>query len=620
MDLIDAGVSTRLSGDSFESRIPQSKMDKLDAGVSSRFSTATWNSSHPASGTYTAGSGGSGASVRPVSGTLGSDLKASIEAWATKIDDAITFPQFNMTLPYPFDGLSSVFNDVGNQLSAGMENISDAMITGVKNLILDVPALLDDIVAKISSSSTFQRLPNWIHSNIQITTLAYWDLSGYISDIATGIGTDMSLPSSVTEPLLGIDIGTSVSFPAATITIPKKLRITLFGNNFDLSLIDFVIPWIPPSVRTKLVPGSKNWPGRTAVSGNRPTFLTDYTGQGVPVSDFLAAIMTYVGSAVILGAIGYYAPGVVYQILKRLLSLASATYLPSLKDAMLAMHPSSNYDSQWNLITPSDNIFSVMGSLNFLTNSDTRLPSIASGKKLATDTDVSSIPTNFLTNDDSRLPTVISGKKLSTDEDIASIPTDFLTTDDSRLPTIASGKKLATDTDVSGIPTNFLTNDDSRLPTVVSGKKLSTDEDIASIPTDFLTTDDPRLPTVASGLTLANSDDMSNIDNDFTTLQSSISGQIGKMYKRLYSTNRIITRHKGVVDDLENWLGSVPSDDISILTPLLDAMLDAEYGTPTETEDSKLNTIVENTESIQVFIQGTPDLALIAQMLARYYR
>jgi hypothetical protein len=73
-------------------------------------------------------------------GTLGDTLTTAIDTLADTLDDVITIPTANFTLPAPFDGLADLLNDIVNDMIApGFEMISDVIIHGIAALLKNVP-------------------------------------------------------------------------------------------------------------------------------------------------------------------------------------------------------------------------------------------------------------------------------------------------------------------------------------------------------------------------------------------------------------------------------------------------------------------------------------------------
>jgi hypothetical protein len=331
------------------------------------------NTSHPKSGSATTSGPGSPGYTYPTSGTIGDKLKTAFEDWASSFDGALTFPHFNYSLPYPFNGLADILNSIMNEVSNTLENVSDGIIYGAEGALISTAKLIDDIIAKIQIE--IARVPTWIHKAITVNTYDYWDLTPLVNLIYSS--TELVIPDGFQEPLLGITPPDgSFTFPDNTFMIPRHLTFTIFpsfvtGISYTLNLVDIVFSFIPPGIRNGIFPTSTNWPGRRSGDVRKPTFLTDYTGVGVPITDAIGAANVYGGGLVGIGILAYFAPNLAQILLSYMFKLTSSAYnsmrQPSLKDIALAIKPQSDYDSHWH---PSGAI-----AEEILLNNDSRLPS-----------------------------------------------------------------------------------------------------------------------------------------------------------------------------------------------------------------------------------------------------
>jgi hypothetical protein len=606
--------------------------------------------------------------VNPVSGTMGDDLKSSFDSLALLLDGAMTFNPPALTLPWPFDGVASVINDIMEVLTEGFELLTDIPISLFISLVKSLSNLIDDIGQAINSQGA--RFSGWIGSQLSFSVSSWYEVGAKISDIINDFSSDMGFSAGFKEPLIGLDIGTSWGLLSTSFKIPRMITVTFFGMNVNFGLLELPFFMVPGPYRRMMVPTSDQWPGRTATSGNIPTFITSHTGKGVPMIDFIGALVVYSLTIVGAGVLAQYAPKASLSLLKSLLGFLPTK--PTNQDILLALHPQASYSSTWELNNPADTIAQKVDAIptNPLLATDTRLAhldsdisSIPTNPLLTNDSrlnhlnaDIGNIPTNPLLDDDIRLdhldadvgniptnPLLSSDVRLNhLDADISDIPTNPLLNDDIRLnhlnadvgdiptdPLLSNDIRLNhINADIGDIPTNPLLNDDIRLNhldadvgNIPTNPLLSDDirlnhlnADIGDIPTNPLLSDDIRLNNIDSKISDIPINPVLLTDSRLDRLDANVSSSISsirKAYKRMYGMTKFSMKHKKDLNLFWPLISAIAITDIDIMSPLIDSAIDAD-----DTTDEEYDAIME----LKSLHDANPDLAGIARLLARYYR
>jgi len=295
----------------------------------------------------------------------------------------------------------------------------------------------------------------------------------------------------VWEPFTGVDISASaksawLSLTSTQFKLPKKFRITICGNNFDLCVFEIPFSFIPSTLRNSIFPTSINWPGRTASSGNHPT-ITGFTGQGVRNVDVLIGSCFYSTLGVVMWQLASVFPKLCRTFINIFFN-ASQSQNPTLKNVISLL--GVPHGSDWE---PSgDDMYEVIIAIpiNPLLVSDSRLDHL--------NADIDDIPLNPLLTTDSRLNNL--------NAPIGSIPTTPLLASDSRLNNLNAP--------ISAIPTTPLLTTDSRLNNL--------NAPISAIPTTPLLSTDNRLDNLNAPISAIPTNPLLTVDSRLNNLNAPI--------------------------------------------------------------------------------------------------
>jgi archaellum component FlaC len=520
------------------------------------------NASHPKTGSEGSSSSGSSSHNAPGASTFGNSLLSAFQSLSGVLSNTPVFPTADFSLDPPFDGVADVVNGVINVLGGSLSDLFSSLISSLTGGINSVPNLIDDIISVIQDE--LGRIPTAIHNNITITVNSWWDLTSFANQIL-----EESLDTAYTwqEKLLGLLAPDGTTMPANSLKIPKSITFTIFSTSYTFTIAELFFLILPPGVRTGIIPGSGNWPGRRSSDTRIATFLTDYSGVGVPFVDGIAALSIYSSAVAGIGVIAYFAPQLALKLIRFLLSLGSNFYLPSLKDIALGMMSSSNWDSQWNAST------NLKAEINAV---DSNVESIDS-KVDSIDSDISSFRSS-IESDISNLDSDVADFKSSIETSVSNLDTD-LSELQSSVNSVSS--------DLSTHDANLTAHDDN-LNSKISSLTSSLND---------LSTDVTQLLS-----------DISDLKSESESLFSDLFSDVRNSFKNIYSFTRLNVQSIVDFNTLKAIVDAVPTiTSVSNIITLLNAVIDPSYPQP-EVIDDQIDAIDDVLDTVADRVKLTNDI------------